>query len=87
MWEKFSGWGGRLCTHPGPQENVQEVQVPPALDLLSLFLVLQGGVPFPDDLVWAGSTGCCCLGTRPLPEGGTDVLHWDGSPRGREELD
>ena len=61
--------------------------MPLALDPLPLFLILEGCFPFPDDLVWAGSTGCHCLRTHPLPKRGTEVLQWEGSPRGQEELD
>lgn len=58
-----------VLTHPSPQKNVQEVQVPPALDFLLLLLILQGCLSFPDDLVWVRSTECHCLGTHPLPKG------------------
>ena len=42
------GW--TPCTHPNTQENVQEVQMSPLLDLLLLLLILQGCLPLLDDL-------------------------------------
>lgn len=70
-----------VLTHLSPQKNVQEVQVSPALDLLLLFLILQGCLSFLDDLVWARSTECHCLGTHPLPKGGQRSCNGRG-PRG-----
>lgn len=75
-----------MHSHPSPQENVQEVQVPLALYLPALSHP-EGCFPFPDDLVWAGSTGCHCLGPTPSAQKGKRGPAMGGVPRGQEELD
>lgn len=49
------GW--TVFTHPSTQENVQEVQMFPLLDLFLFLLILKGCLPLPDDLVWTKSIG------------------------------
>lgn len=52
-------------THPNTEENVQDIQVLLVLNLLLLFLVLQGCLPFLNDL------GCVVVGHLAGPQEAT----------------
>lgn len=76
-----------MCTHPGTQENVQEVQVPPLLNLFLLFLILQGCLPLPDDLIWTKSisvtdySGPASRRVQRIPEEEPRLPSWCGGVR------
>jgi hypothetical protein len=54
-----------MFTHPGTQENVEEVQVSPLLKLFLLLLILQSCLPLPDDMIWTKSISAVTAYTGP----------------------